>query len=184
LLTTLGNILSYSDTGLTDNANYYYKVSAVNAVGEGALSGETLAIPGQPPTAGLVTVSNYASGNYVGATYQISTPFTSSNTAISCDYSINGGSTWSPADLTESLPNFTCTKTNVPASDNVNYSITMRMTNNIGPSSAATAITRTGDTLAPSVSDNWTDNWTTSTSVPITLTATDSGSGVLTTNIV
>ncbi|HPR91127.1 MAG TPA: fibronectin type III domain-containing protein [Candidatus Paceibacterota bacterium] len=181
LLTTLGNTLSYSDTGLTDNANYYYKVSAVNAIGEGPLSGETLAIPGQPPTAGAVTVSNYAYGNYVGATYQISTPFTSSNTAISCDYSTNGGTTWSGATLSGALPNYTCSKTGVTALDNISYSINMRLTNSIGANSAS-AITKTGDATGPTVVDNWDDsNWTINSPVTITLAPTDSGAGVSTT---
>jgi hypothetical protein len=41
--------LSYHDTGLTNGQTYYYKVSAKNAVGEGALSSETSATPQPPP---------------------------------------------------------------------------------------------------------------------------------------
>ncbi len=39
-LTTVGNILTYTDTGLTNGAIYYYQVSAVNGVGEGSRSVE------------------------------------------------------------------------------------------------------------------------------------------------
>jgi PKD repeat protein len=51
LLTTggcsgLGAVLSCVDTGLTNGQAYYYKVSAVNAIGEGAQSTEATATPG------------------------------------------------------------------------------------------------------------------------------------------
>lgn len=43
LLTTLGVVLTYTDTAVTGGATYYYKVSATNLVGEGALSSEASA---------------------------------------------------------------------------------------------------------------------------------------------
>jgi predicted phage tail protein len=53
LLTTLGNVLTFTNTGLTNGQTYYYKVSAVNAVGEGSLSVEVSAAPATLPTAPL-----------------------------------------------------------------------------------------------------------------------------------
>src|SRR5690606_26441091 len=52
LLTTLGNVRSYVDTGLTNNETYYYKVSAVNAAGESALSEEVSVTPNAAASGG------------------------------------------------------------------------------------------------------------------------------------
>ena len=53
----------------------------------------------------------------------------------------------------------------------------MRATNGAG-TTAATALTRTGDTVAPTVTDNWTNNWTATSPVTVTLTSSDAKSGV------
>jgi fibronectin type 3 domain-containing protein len=45
LLVTLGVVTSYTNTGLTNGATYYYKVSAVNVKGEGAKGAEVHAVP-------------------------------------------------------------------------------------------------------------------------------------------
>jgi hypothetical protein len=45
LLTQLGNVTSYTDTAVTNGTTYYYQVSAINSVGEGALSNERSAMP-------------------------------------------------------------------------------------------------------------------------------------------
>ena len=41
----LGNVLTCTDTGLTNGTPYYYKVSAVNGIGEGSQSAEVSATP-------------------------------------------------------------------------------------------------------------------------------------------
>jgi subtilisin family serine protease/fibronectin type 3 domain-containing protein len=41
---------TYTNTGLTNGTTYFFKVSALNAIGEGALSPETNATPVAPPT--------------------------------------------------------------------------------------------------------------------------------------
>src|SRR5207247_3861375 len=51
LLDTIGDVLSYTDTSVTNGNTYYYKVSAVNSVNEGPLSNEASATPAAPHTA-------------------------------------------------------------------------------------------------------------------------------------
>ena len=70
LLTTLGTVTSYTNTGLTNGTTWYYKISAVNAIGEGPLSNERSATPTGPPPPGNIqfiktvgTVSQSKSGN-------------------------------------------------------------------------------------------------------------------------
>ena len=43
-LTTVGNVLTYTDSGLTTGVTYYYQVSAVNSEGEGPRSNVASAV--------------------------------------------------------------------------------------------------------------------------------------------
>jgi fibronectin type 3 domain-containing protein len=45
LLTSVGNVTSYQDTAVANGTRYYYKVAAVNSVGEGPQSAEASATP-------------------------------------------------------------------------------------------------------------------------------------------
>src|SRR6184192_903378 len=49
LLTTVGNVLTYTDSAVTNGVTYYYQVSAVNSPGEGAKSNEASSTPNAPP---------------------------------------------------------------------------------------------------------------------------------------
>src|SRR2546422_4371907 len=49
LKATIGNVLTYTDTAVTNGVTYYYQVSAVNAAGEGPRSNEASAAPSPPP---------------------------------------------------------------------------------------------------------------------------------------
>jgi parallel beta-helix repeat protein len=49
LLATLGNVLAYSDSAVTNGAVYYYQVSAANGAGEGARTSEVQGTPRSTP---------------------------------------------------------------------------------------------------------------------------------------
>jgi len=55
---------TYADTGLVNGTTYYYKVSALNANGEGPLSGQAQATPTAvvPPSAPLAILDNFDDG--------------------------------------------------------------------------------------------------------------------------
>ncbi len=52
LLTTLGNVSTYTDSAVTNGQTYFYQVTATNALGESAKSSEVSAIPNVPPPPG------------------------------------------------------------------------------------------------------------------------------------
>jgi fibronectin type 3 domain-containing protein len=55
LLTTLGNVTAFDDTAASNGTTYYYKVSAVNAIGEGPQSNEAFATPTAPSVVTHIT---------------------------------------------------------------------------------------------------------------------------------
>jgi fibronectin type 3 domain-containing protein len=64
LLVTLGNQTSWADTSVANGITYYYKVSALNAVGESAASNELSATPAaSTTTAGAPTLMYATAGN-------------------------------------------------------------------------------------------------------------------------
>src|SRR5438093_2378263 len=75
LLTTVGNVLTYTDSAVTNGVTYYYQVSAVNSPGEGAKSNEASATPNQtppPPSPPSAPTNLAATGSnaQVGLTWQ------------------------------------------------------------------------------------------------------------------
>jgi len=79
LLATLGDVSSYTDTGLTNGLAYYYVISAVNATGESGRSNELRAGPATVP--GAPTLNSATAGN-ASVTLSWSKPTATGGTAI------------------------------------------------------------------------------------------------------
>ena len=62
-LTSLGDILSYTDTAVTNGRTYYYQVSSSNGLGEGPRSTEVSVTPRAPPDTILPTVAIVSPAN-------------------------------------------------------------------------------------------------------------------------
>ncbi|TLZ60410.1 MAG: hypothetical protein E6K13_08345 [Methanobacteriota archaeon] len=92
LLSEIGTTLSYADTGRTNGITYYYAVSAVNAAGEGARSGEVSATPmgtGTVPSA-VQSLQAVAGDAQVTLTWQA--PASSGSSAVT-GYKVYRGTT-------------------------------------------------------------------------------------------
>src|SRR4051812_45608899 len=92
LLTTLGNQTSLTDTGLANGTTYYYKVSAVNGVGEGAQSSERSAAPAAPATAPSAPVLNSAVAGNASVTLAWIAPASDGGSPVT-SYTIYRGTT-------------------------------------------------------------------------------------------
>ncbi len=95
LLTTggcssLGNVLTCTDSNLTNNTTYYYQATALNSIGESAKSNETIANPQATRIQG--TVSNSSSTPIAGATVSAGTSTTTTNASGFYTLSVPAGS--------------------------------------------------------------------------------------------
>lgn len=71
-LVEVGNVLSYTNTNVTNEVRYYYKVSAKNAVGEGPLSDAIDVVPKAPPNqTPNVNITHPLPGEKVSGEYTI-----------------------------------------------------------------------------------------------------------------
>ena len=104
LLTQVGNVTSFMDTGVANGSTYWYEVSAVNAVGEGPLSGELSATPqaGVPGAPSLTA----ATGGNGSVSLQWSAPASDGGSAIT-NYKIYRGSSSGTETLLTQVGNVT-----------------------------------------------------------------------------
>jgi hypothetical protein len=86
----LGNVLTCTDTGLTNGTAYYYKVSAVNGVGESSQSSEANATPTSPVT--VPTISTNAATDLAATAATLNGSITAeggaSSTIVGFDYGL------------------------------------------------------------------------------------------------
>ena len=98
-----------------------------------------------PPTVGPVTPYNIESGDFVDSPFDLTTSVTDNESpVISCQYTTDGGSTWNPATVSGSTPNFTCTKTGITGTTGQVLTLNMRATS-AGGTSTGTVVIRTVD---------------------------------------
>ncbi len=132
------------------NTTYYGDPAAANTTADGILQNFTWSSETTPPIAGAVTVAP-DSGTQVPAAFTITTSFTDNETAVSsCDYTLNGGSSWSAGTVSGSGP-YSCAANITGQVDGASLTINMRATSG-GGTSTATAISRTVDAARPTVS--------------------------------
>jgi hypothetical protein len=89
-LTTVGKVLTYTNTGLTNGVTYYYNVTAVNSVGAGPSSNEASAKPAAP--SGITpkfTITN-VSGTYIAKNAAGDTVYSGTNAATVINSALNG----------------------------------------------------------------------------------------------
>jgi len=134
-----------------------------------------------PPTVSNVIASNTSYSSYVDSPFDLSADVNDTQGGVtSCEYTINGGTNWYSTDISGTGPDYTCSKIGISSSDASSLTLNMKATSK-GGTGTGTSIARTVDAVVPTCSDNWTDNWMTTSSVNITLTSNDDRSGVAST---
>jgi len=99
-LVDAGNVLTYTDTGVTNGLTYYYRVSAVTAAGEGPLSSERSATP-MDTTDPVVTITSPVDGATVSFASVEVQGTASDNNAIERVEVSTDGANWTLATGTE-----------------------------------------------------------------------------------
>jgi fibronectin type 3 domain-containing protein len=135
LLTTLGNVTSFDDTAVTNGTTYYYKVSAVNAVGEGSLSNEASATPTQTTSVvthitslnghGQIGLFKWTSWVDVNVADQNSHPVS----GVTVTFAVSGGTTTTRSCTTDSTG--TCSTKNSKVSLSISKTSVTYITTNV-----------------------------------------------------
>src|SRR5437763_3442387 len=152
LLTTVGNVLTYTDSAVTNGVTYYYQVSAVNSPGEGAKSNEASATPNAPPPpptppsapTNLVATAGNAQ---VGLTWQA--PASNGGSPIT-NYRIYRGTSSNGETLKATIGNV-LTYTDTSVTNGVTYYYQVSALNNVGegPRSNEASATPTAPATPP-----------------------------------
>lgn len=147
LLAERGNLLTFTDSGLTNGATYYYKVSAVNAVGEGPLSGESSAMPVTTPSKPL-NLQAVAGNLKVTLTWNV--PYSNGGTPIA-NYVVYRGTSPSGETLLVEIGNaLTYLDPTVTNGQTYYYEVSAKNTVGEGPMSDEARVTLTSPSTLPS----------------------------------
>ena len=151
LLDTVGDVLSYTDTSVTNGNTYYYKVAAVNSVGDGPLSNEASATPAAPHTAPGAPRDLVATAGDASVSLSWSPPSSDGGAPIT-NYKIYRGTVaGGQLSLIATVPNV-LSYTDSPLTNGKTYYYKVTAVNEVGegpPSNEASATPVSGDT-APS----------------------------------
>src|SRR5256885_5611218 len=150
LRTTVPNVLAYTDSGLTNGQAYYYQVSAVNAVGEGARSNEATATPisGQTVPSAPRALSAVAGDATIALTWLA--PSSDGGSSIT-NYKIYRGTASGAESLLTTIGNVS-SYTDTTVTNGVTYFYVVRAVNGIGEAVPSNEVSAT-PTPGPSVPD-------------------------------
>ena len=132
LLTTVGNVLTYTDSAVTNGVTYYYQVSAVNSPGEGAKSNEASATPNQtpPPTPPSAPTNLVATGGNAQVTLTWQAPASNGGSPIT-NYRIYRGTSSNGETLKATIGNV-LTYTDTSVTNGVTYYYQVSAVNGAG----------------------------------------------------
>jgi YVTN family beta-propeller protein len=179
-LVTVPDVLTYTDSGLTNGQTYYYKVTANNSVGEGARSGEASATPSVPTTAPSAPQAPVATAGHGQVTLTWAGPSSTGGSAIR-GYKVYRGTSPGYENLVQGL-GLVLTYSDTGLANGQTYYYQVSALNGVGegPRSEEVYATPTPvpDTTPPTVlitspADN---SALTSTNATVTGTASDDGS--------
>src|SRR2546421_362491 len=149
LKTTIGNVLTYTDTTVTNGVTYYYQVSAVNNVGEGPRSNEASATPTAPATPPSAPQGLSASPGDATVTLTWSAPSSNGGSPIT-NYRIYRATTSGGETLKATIGN-ALTYTDTAVTNGVTYYYQVSAVNNVGegPRSNEASATPTAPATPP-----------------------------------
>src|SRR5216117_2453864 len=133
LLTTVGNVLTYTDSAVTNGVTYYYQVSAVNSPGEGAKSNEASSTPNAPPpppTPPSAPTNLVATGGNAQVTLTWQAPASNGGSPIT-NYRIYRGTSSNGETLKATIGNV-LTYTDTSVTNGVTYYYQVSAVNNVG----------------------------------------------------
>lgn len=146
LVTTTGNVLTYTNTGLANGQTYYYRVSALNAIGEGAPSSELSAMPINTPSAPL----NLRAASHNGSIALTWQPPNSNGGSAVIEYEVwRGASSGAETLLADSNLSLSFNDTGLTNGQSYYYFVKARNAQGLGPGSNEVSATPSGTVVVP-----------------------------------